>query len=557
LAGYNLFAGYNAGTSLTTGFNNVALGANAFETATSTRYSVFVGFGAGQNDIVDANTAVGYFALNANATGTSNVAMGFQALSQNVSGVSNTAVGSGALDNSIASYNTAVGNNSLEYTTSGQNNTAVGRNTLYSNTTGQGNTAMGAFALPVTTGSNNSAFAIGSLSGISSGSTNSGFGRNAGAGLTTASNNLFLGNNTDLLTGATQPDHLTVIGPDAKGNGSSCIILGRSIDNIGIGTTSPLAKLDVAGSNNATVPLFQLSSVASTATTTEFIVNNNGNATLAGALTQNSDQRLKTNIRGLDASSSLAAIDALNPVTFNWIDPSEGTTPQLGFIAQQVQSVFPNLVSTTSATALTPGGTLGLNYIGLISPIVAAIQGLDKEITSLTATVAGFAQSFTSHQVNTDRLCVNESSGTPVCISGDQLAAVLAGGNQPTVQISAPTSPTISGTSAPPTIQIQGDNPSTIHVGDTYTDLGAIVTDSQGHSLGYRIFLNGQLVGTITLDSRAVATDTIDYVASDTWGNTATSTRTVIVQAANDNRVASTTAANDDAQASTTTVMSQ
>jgi hypothetical protein len=157
--------------------------------------------------------------------------------------------------------------------------------------------------------------------------------------------------------------------------------------NVGIGTTSPLAKLDVAGTNNATVPLLQLSSVTSFATTTEFVVNNNGSATLAGTLTQNSDQRLKTNIQGLDASSSLAAIDALNPVTFNWIDPTEGATPQLGFIAQQVQSVFPNLVSTTSATALTPGGTLGLNYIGLISPIVSAIQALDREVTTNCASV--------------------------------------------------------------------------------------------------------------------------------------------------------------------------
>jgi hypothetical protein len=28
-----------------------------------------------------------------------------------------------------------------------------------------------------------------------------------------------------------------------------------------------------------------------------------------------------------------------------------------------------------------------------------------------------------------------------------------------------------------------------------------------------------------------VATDTIDYVATDTWGNTATSTRTIIIEA--------------------------
>ena len=79
---------------------------------------------------------------------------------------------------------------------------------------------------------------------------------------------------------------------------------------------------------------------------------------LAGSLVQNSDQRLKTNIQDLDGSSSLAEIEALNPVTFNWIDPAKSSVPQFGFIAQQVQTVFPNLVSTTSPTALTPDGTL-------------------------------------------------------------------------------------------------------------------------------------------------------------------------------------------------------
>jgi len=39
-------------------------------------------------------------------------------------------------------------------------------------------------------------------------------------------------------------------------------------------------------------------------------------------------------------------------------------------------------------------------------------------------------------------------------------------------------------------------------------------------------------VSNIVTDTSEVATDTIDYVATDTWGNTATSTRTVIVEAA-------------------------
>jgi hypothetical protein len=33
------------------------------------------------------------------------------------------------------------------------------------------------------------------------------------------------------------------------------------------------------------------------------------------------------------------------------------------------------------------------------------------------------------------------------------------------------------------------------------------------------------------IDTTQVATDTIDYVATDTWGNTATNTRTVIIEA--------------------------
>jgi hypothetical protein len=135
--------------------------------------------------------------------------------------------------------------------------------------------------------------------------------------------------------------------------------------------------------------------------------------------------------------------------------------------------------------------------------------------------------------VTTKEICVEKSDGSTVCVSGDQLAAALSGGSSSSqVQISAPTPPTISGTTTPPSINIQGSNPATINVGDTYTDLGTIVTDNQGHDLGYKTFLNGALVSNITIDTTQAATDTIDYVATDTWANTATSTRTVIIEAA-------------------------
>jgi hypothetical protein len=95
---------------------------------------------------------------------------------------------------------------------------------------------------------------------------------------------------------------------------------------------------------------------------------------------------------------------------------------------------------------------------------------------------------------------------------------------------------------------VNGDNPAIIHIGDTYADLSATITGSQGDlNLGIKTFLNDRLVSNIVLDTTAMATDTIDYVTTDDAGltSTSTSTRTVLIEAANDNQ-ASTTPANDN-----------
>jgi hypothetical protein len=73
----------------------------------------------------------------------------------------------------------------------------------------------------------------------------------------------------------------------------------------------------------------------------------------------------------------------------------------------------------------------------------------------------------------------------------------------------------------PPVIQINGDNPAIIHIGDTYADLGATITGPQADlNLGIKTFLNGTLVSNIVLDTSHVATDTIDFVATDGAGLT-------------------------------------
>jgi hypothetical protein len=84
-----------------------------------------------------------------------------------------------------------------------------------------------------------------------------------------------------------------------------------------------------------------------------------------------------------------------------------------------------------------------------------------------------------------------------------------------------------------PVIHVNGDNPAIIHIGDTYADLSATITGSQGDlNLGIKTFLNGRLVSNIVLDTTAMATDTIDHVTTDDAGLTSTSTRTVLIEAA-------------------------
>ena len=220
--------------------------------------------------------------------------------------------------------------------------------------------------------------------------------------------------------------------------------LQNTTGDVGIGIDNPYSRLQVTGPDAASST--SAFAVVNSASTTVFAVFDGGNAQLSGTLTQSSDQRLKTNIQSLDASSTLALIDQLNPVTFNWIDANQGSGPQVGFIAQQVQAIFPQLVSTTSATALTPGGTLGLNYIGLISPIVSAIQALSGEVQSLVAEVQGFAQSFVSNDITASQeLCVGST-----CVTPAQFQAMVTAYDATDNQSPALAQPSPSGGSNPP-----------------------------------------------------------------------------------------------------------
>jgi hypothetical protein len=80
---------------------------------------------------------------------------------------------------------------------------------------------------------------------------------------------------------------------------------------------------------------------------------------------------------------------------------------------------------------------------------------------------------------------------------------------------------------------INGDNPAIVQVGASYTDLGATITGPQADlNLGVATYVNGAPMNPVQIDTIAAATDTIDYVVTDSQGLTSTSTRMVIVEPA-------------------------
>lgn len=88
-----------------------------------------------------------------------------------------------------------------------------------------------------------------------------------------------------------------------------------------------------------------------------------------------SDSSLKHDIHNIQ--DALPKLLQLRPVTYYWKDTSEGSgfgkNLQTGFIAQEVQKIFPDLVYNIWAQK---PNTLGVNYIGIIPEMVAGMQEL-------------------------------------------------------------------------------------------------------------------------------------------------------------------------------------
>ena len=94
-----------------------------------------------------------------------------------------------------------------------------------------------------------------------------------------------------------------------------------------------------------------------------------------------SDRRAKANIREID--NALAALSSIRGVRFNYknSETHENSDETIGVIAQEVQSVLPELVKSDSA------GLLRVDYSALTGYLVQVNKELHDEVNSLWSAV--------------------------------------------------------------------------------------------------------------------------------------------------------------------------
>lgn len=152
------------------------------------------------------------------------------------------------------------------------------------------------------------------------------------------------------------------------------------------------------------------------------------------SLACSSDQTLKKNIVAV-TDGVLEKITALRPVTYNWNTESDTDPTHIGFIAQEVESIFPDLVVTDATT-----GLKSLLYTNLIPYTIKALDELNVQLTGINTLetpntfrdtlIAWFANA-ENHiaRIFTGELCLTDPDGTSECINKTelhQLKALLA-----------------------------------------------------------------------------------------------------------------------------------
>ena len=239
-----------------------------------------------------------------------------------------------------------------------------------------------------------------------------------------------LGISTDDLDYFSRYNHRFYVGSTPTGRGTEAFTV-LANGNVGIGTSSPTSKFTVEGAGvvaniggtaGGILQVRQINGKSAVSAASDnlflnygtgFNVNVGGGPGTSlltvfgpastctigngtGATNCTSDIRLKKDIQPI--SGALEKLALIKGVTFHWKDPKKAEPEHLGVIAQDVEKVFPQAVTTISDTTL-PGGTAkAVDYAVLVAPLIEAVKELKDRNEALRADVEAIQADFAAYK---------------------------------------------------------------------------------------------------------------------------------------------------------------
>ena len=311
--------------------------------------------GRGSEASEQDSTAMGYYTI---ASGEGSTAMGVNTIA---SGHRSTAMSSETTASGVSS--TAMGENSIA---SGNVSTAIGYGAEDEYVPGEStpfyrNEALGNYSVVI--GNRNKSTEVGSVSigsdNLSQGAKSLAIGEN---NISTGLYSMAMG-----LFSESVGDKSFALGNNAYAGGFNTVAVGsaNTIDeNASANEWSVNNRLLVVGNGqyNEETETLERSDA--------FTIMFNGDATLAGNLSVNSDAKLKSNIISL--GSTLAKVLMLDGKSYSMKNDPESAV-KIGLVAQNIEQTFPELVSESN-------GIKSVNYQGLIPVLINAVKEQDNII---------------------------------------------------------------------------------------------------------------------------------------------------------------------------------
>lgn len=132
----------------------------------------------------------------------------------------------------------------------------------------------------------------------------------------------------------------------------------------------------------------------------------------AGTWTNASDRSYKENIANLDTKYNLNTLLSIQPRFYTMKGSGK---PQIGFIAQELQPILPEVVEGTE-------GSLGISYGNMVALLVQAIKDINTKVDNIANKLSGVfkTDSVEANKVSTKELCVDD-----VCVSKEQFREMV------------------------------------------------------------------------------------------------------------------------------------